>query len=147
MTGRHLLSHVDLRVRDRARAKAFYDVILGALGATGEAGKSWTEYAAEPFAPEGPPPDWLAFTEEPSHVPDETRIAFGAESKGQVDRIATLARELNCANLEGPLYEYGPGFYAVFFDDPDGNRLEVCWYDAEEASRASASSNGDAVDS
>jgi hypothetical protein len=22
--------------------------------------------------------------------------------------------------------EYSPGYYAVFFEDPDGNKLEIC---------------------
>jgi len=30
--------------------------------------------------------------------------------------------------VEGPMFnpEYEPGYYAIFFEDPCGNRLEVC---------------------
>ena len=57
---------------------------------------------------------------------NETRIAFWAESREEVDRIAEIARAAGAKNIEGPeLYEE-PGYYAVFFEDPDGNKLEVC---------------------
>ena len=31
-------------------------------------------------------------------------------------------------NLEGPevCADYSPGYYAFFFEDPDGNKLEIC---------------------
>jgi hypothetical protein len=33
-------------------------------------------------------------------------------------------------NIEGPQYfeEHHPTFYAVFFEDPLGNRFEVCYH-------------------
>ena len=37
-------------------------------------------------------------------------------------------RELGGKNLEGPEVcpGYSPGYYAFFFEDPDGNKLEIC---------------------
>jgi hypothetical protein len=42
--------------------------------------------------------------------------------------VAALVRKIGGQNLEGPeiCAEYSPGYYAVFFEDPDGNKLEVC---------------------
>jgi predicted lactoylglutathione lyase len=45
-----------------------------------------------------------------------------------VDNITELVRQIGGQNIEGPeiCTEYSPGYYAVFFEDPDGNKLEVC---------------------
>ncbi|HEY6229616.1 MAG TPA: VOC family protein, partial [Verrucomicrobiae bacterium] len=59
-------------------------------------------------------------------VPNENRIAFWAESAADVDRIAKVAARAGARNVEGPM-DYAPGYYAVFFEDPCGNRLEVCY--------------------
>ena len=52
-------------------------------------------------------------------MPNENRIAFVVGSREEVDAVAAL--------VDAPAKEmpYGPGYYAVFFDDPAGNRLEV----------------------
>jgi len=41
---RPLLSHIDLRVRDRSRSTAFYDALLGSLGFRRRDGEQWTSY-------------------------------------------------------------------------------------------------------
>ena len=45
-----------------------------------------------------------------------------------MDRIAKLVRDAGGKNLEGPevCEDYSPGYYAFFFEDPDGNKLEIC---------------------
>jgi catechol 2,3-dioxygenase-like lactoylglutathione lyase family enzyme len=37
-------------------------------------------------------------------------------------------RQAGGKNLEGPeiCVDYSPGYYAFFFEDPDGNKLEIC---------------------
>ncbi|HEX7861141.1 MAG TPA: VOC family protein [Verrucomicrobiae bacterium] len=64
-------------------------------------------------------------TESPAHVPNESRIAFWAESKAEVDRLGEILRRAGARNIEGPI-DYEAGYYAVFFEDPSGNRLEIC---------------------
>ena len=39
-----ILSHVDLRVRDRAKATEFYDALLNVLGAVKDVGKTFTTW-------------------------------------------------------------------------------------------------------
>ena len=54
------------------------------------------------------------------------RIAFRVDSPEEVDRLAEVARAAGARNVSGPkAMPYGPGYYAVYFDDPSGNRLEV----------------------
>ena len=41
---------------------------------------------------------------------------------GHVDEVAGWARDIESGPAE---YDYSPGYYAVFFYDPDGLKLEV----------------------
>jgi catechol 2,3-dioxygenase-like lactoylglutathione lyase family enzyme len=123
-----LISHLDLRVRDRAKATEFYDAILNLLGATKDAGKNFTTWQIPP--PDAPPDweadAWFGITEDPAMTPGSVRIAFDAPSRGTVDAIATYLPAIGATNIEGSEGMYGPNYYAVFFEDPDGNKLEVC---------------------
>lgn len=123
-----ILSHVDLRVRDRVKAVEFYDAFLNLLGAVKHDGPTFTGWAIPPAdAPDDwRPTEWFGLTEEPDMTPGSTRIAFDAPSRGTVDAIAVYLPALGARNIEQPHEAYGPKYYAVFFDDPDGNKLEIC---------------------
>ncbi len=122
--GRPVLSHVDVRVRNRPAAVAFYGTLLAALGHAPRSTDDWTTYT--PQAPDEATGDWFGFTEDPNMTPGATRIALAAASCEDVDRVTTVLLELGAKHIEGPGYDYGPEYYAVFFEDPDGNKLEVC---------------------
>jgi catechol 2,3-dioxygenase-like lactoylglutathione lyase family enzyme len=116
--------HIDLRVTDIAAALAFYDELLPALGFTeryhGEEWKVWT--TKDPL----PSTAYFAIVEEPSHVANSNRIAFWVASASEVERVTEIAERTGAVDLSGPkLMPYGPGYYASFFNDPSGNRLEV----------------------
>ncbi len=122
------LDHVDLTVRDLARSTAFYDRVLTALGMRRVEHESYVAWgnghmnvglrAAAPQHRD------TAF--------DRTRaglhhLALRAKSRADVDRFhAFLVRE-RIAVLDAPAEypQYGPGYYAVFFADPDGTKLEL----------------------
>lgn len=117
-----LFDHIDLRVPDRKAATAFYEKLLPALGFTKPADiPGWVSYNAEGTEPT----EFFGFTESPGHVANENRIAFWAESNESVERCLPLLQEIGAKNIEGPLYEEA-GYFAIFFEDPFGNRLEVC---------------------
>jgi len=116
--------HIDLRVSDLAAALAFYDEFLPALGFTERYhGESWKVWATtEPL----PSTAYFAITEERDHVANSNRVAFWVESAAQVDRVAEISRLAGAADLSGPkAMPYSPGYYAAFFADPSGNRLEI----------------------
>lgn len=121
------LDHIDLRVQNMAQAREFYGRILPAIGFSVERSdaEGGTFYAPGTETPE----DFFGFTVDPHHQPNGTRIAFWAATREEVDRLARIAREAGAQNIEGPedCVEYTPGYYAVFFDDPDGNKLEICF--------------------
>src|SRR5436309_14346919 len=119
--------HIDLRVRDMERAKKFYVPVLAALGFTvDQSSKTWVTYAAPPAVT---PTEFFGFTHDPNHKPNGTRIAFWAESREEVNRVAAVAKAAGAKNIEGPepYTPDEPNYYAVFFDDPEGNKLEVCY--------------------
>ena len=122
---KRLFDHIDLRVRNRAAAQKFYARVLPAIGfRVDKSGKEWGLFEAEG----GKAVDFFGFTEEPNHQPNGTRIAFRAENRATVDKVAEVARQAGAHNIEGPelCVDYSPGYYAIFFEDPDGNKLEVC---------------------
>jgi catechol 2,3-dioxygenase-like lactoylglutathione lyase family enzyme len=120
------LDHIDLRVKDMKVAKEFYGKFLPQLGFVHESpGDDFhTFYSAGGDRPS----EFFGFTEDKNHQPDGTRIAFWAETRDEVDRMAELVREAGGRTLEGPeiCTDYSPGYYAFFFEDSDGNKLEIC---------------------
>lgn len=120
-----LLDHIDLRVPDMAAARAFYDRLLPALGFTlpHDVPAGWVSYRE----PGDGPTAFFGFIESADFRPNENRIAFWTHSNAAVDAFVPLLRDLGARNIEGPDDSEGPGFYyAVFFEDPFGNRLEIC---------------------
>jgi len=118
--------HVDVRVSDLASALPFYAKLLPALGFTrDDSGERWKVFAAEGNPPSAP---WFGFIEDRNHQPNANRIAFWAESREEVDRLAAIALAGGARTMSGPRLcpEYSPSYYAAFFDDPCGNPLEIC---------------------
>ena len=114
--------HVDLRVRNLAEARPFYEALLPALGfCRNDSNERWLEFESVGKGVT----DYFAVTEFPAHQPNTTRIAFWSESMGEVDHIAGIVQQAGALNIEGPGFET-PHYYAVFFEDPSGNRFEVC---------------------
>ena len=133
---RRHFDHIDLRVRDMAAAGPFYEVLLPALGFTQEVGiAGWVTYEA-PGGKEAPV--FFGLTESPGHVANECRIAFWADSHAEVERLVAIAVRAGARNMEGPLYEES-GYYAAFFEDPSGNRLEVCYREPRPGDPATGS--------
>src|SRR5438309_11447156 len=93
-----ILDHIDLRVKDLARAKEFYRKLLSALGFTCDrSDEIWgTFYSAGGDNPS----EFFGFTVDRHHQPNGTRISFWGESRAEVDRIAKFVRELGGKNLE-----------------------------------------------
>jgi len=122
--------HVDLAVSSVERSLPFYRDLLGPLGfhriaeVEGERGETiWTF---------GGPGSSLGLRQAQSlGGVDRYRVglhhlAFEAVSRAVVDeRHAWLVR--SGATVESPPQEYAymPGYYAVFFYDPDGIKLEI----------------------
>jgi glyoxylase I family protein len=127
-TGVH---HVDLVVSSIERSLPFYTALLGPLGyhrvgeVEGERGETiW--YISGPGTSIG-----LREAQSESEDYDRYRVglhhlAFEAESRAQVDdRAAWVQTQTVEIESEPQEYTYQPGYYAVFFYDPDGLKLEI----------------------
>jgi catechol 2,3-dioxygenase-like lactoylglutathione lyase family enzyme len=126
-TGVH---HVDLVVSSIERSLPFYTELLGPLGYTrveeveGERGETiW--YLSRPGSSIG----LREAQSEGSHdryAVGLHHLAFEAESRAQVDERADWVRTQEAEIESVPQeYTYLPGYYAVFFYDPDGIKLEI----------------------
>ncbi len=139
------LSHIDLSVADPKRSIPFYAAFFEALGyhrfeseLTGFAGSdperaAWfVRYADGAFfgIEVRPASGTDAGRVHDRYAPGLHHLAFHAEDRATVDRVH---REVSAAGgtvLDAPAdYTgkdgYGDGYYAVFFADPDGVKLEV----------------------
>ncbi len=114
--------HIDLRVRDLTEVTSFYETLLPALGFTRDARiDGWLQYES---VSEGAA-EFFGVAESAGHVANENRIAFWAEDISEVDRLGEILAAAGALNIEGPM-DYESGYYAVFFEDPSGNRFEIC---------------------
>lgn len=119
-----MLHHVDVHVRDVAAARALFDAIAPHVGyrRRDDEEADFVGYETE----SGGRPR-VGFILEPSDVAaGSMRLAFSVASRDEVDAAARAASQCGARAMEGPgLHpEYGD-YYAVFFEDADGNRFEV----------------------
>ncbi len=118
-----MIGYVTLGTQDLDRAAAFYDALLGEIGATrsleGENYIAWATASGGPMLSL-----MLPFDKQPASVGNGTMVALAAKSSAQVDALYRKAMDLG-ADDEGAPGERGPGFYAAYFRDPDGNKLAI----------------------
>ncbi len=113
-------------MRDLTAAEPFYQLVLPALGfPRREIEPDCICYLANDDSPR---PRFVALNEDPEYVANSTRVAFWADSRQAVDDFAAVLIQTPARAVEGPMVceEYSPGYYAIFFEDPCGNRFEVC---------------------
>ena len=124
------MNHVALTVSDLAEStERFYAPLLRFLG-------------YEPIVEEAEMSVWLSATgcavnlwqAKPQHAgrkperyaPGFHHFAFNADSRASVDRCYTYLQEAGIEILDPPAeYDYEPGYYALFFADPDGMKFEL----------------------
>lgn len=121
-----LFDHIDLRVHNLEKAEPFYRILMPALGFPVRGVTSTCVYYEAQR--DHTKPEFVALIEDPSHLPNQTRLAFWCDTREEVDRFAESLPRAGALVIEGPEFcpEYSPTYYAVFFEDPSGNRLEVC---------------------
>jgi len=118
-----MIGYVTLGTNDLARAAKFYDAIAKELGV----GRMME---MESFIAWGKPDGGAGigltkpFDGKPATVGNGVMVALQAKDKAQVDRIHKLALSLG-AKDEGAPGPRGDGFYAGYFRDPDGNKLNT----------------------
>ncbi len=118
-----MIGYVTLGVRDFARATKFYDAIAAEIGV----GRMME---GETFIAWGVPGGGAGigilqpFDKRPATYGNGTMVALEAKSPAQVEKIYKIALEHGGSD-EGPPGDRGGGFYAAYFRDPDGNKLNA----------------------
>jgi catechol 2,3-dioxygenase-like lactoylglutathione lyase family enzyme len=128
------LGHVDLVCGDLDRSLAFYADVFGPLGLAephlveGERGEQ-IHYLRFPAPGSGSLGLRQALEAQPFelYAPGIHHLSFAVESRDDVDAAHAAASAAGAEILHVPRLwpEYHPEYYATFFLDPDGVRLEV----------------------
>jgi catechol 2,3-dioxygenase-like lactoylglutathione lyase family enzyme len=118
-----MIGYTCVGTNDLPRAAKFYDDLLAMVGAKRfmefDRGIAWAVSPTTPgFGVMKP------FDGNPATVGNGVMIALVVDSKDKVDAIYKKAIELG-AKDEGPAGPRGDGFYAGYFRDLDGNKLNV----------------------
>ena len=118
-----MIGYVTLGTNDLPRAAAFYDALLAEIGAKRlwefDRGIGWGVAQDKPSIGVMKP-----FDGKPATVGNGVMVALVVDTRDKVDRVYKKAIELG-AKDEGPAGPRGEGFYAGYFRDPDGNKLDV----------------------
>jgi catechol 2,3-dioxygenase-like lactoylglutathione lyase family enzyme len=121
------MHHVDVHVTNGARARAFLHAIMPIVGYVPSA----DEDGFASFRKNGQRPTIGVIADGDGRGSGAMRLAFAVPDRQRVDAAAAAAIAQGARNVEGPAIheEYGD-YYAVFFEDHDGNKYEVA-YDPE----------------
>jgi catechol 2,3-dioxygenase-like lactoylglutathione lyase family enzyme len=122
-----VIDHTGIGVADVARSAAFYDAALSALGMRRimqlpeKNGADAVGYGVEY------PVFWIDRFH-PHSV--KQHMAFVAKSRAAVDAFYTASLQAGgtdngAPGMRPPLQGNGPGYYAAFVLDPDGNNMEA----------------------
>jgi catechol 2,3-dioxygenase-like lactoylglutathione lyase family enzyme len=128
------LGHLDLVCRDLDASLAFYAAVFGPVGleppflVPGERGEQ-IHYLRFPHAGSGSLGLRQALVDQEFdlYAPGLHHLAFAVESREEVDEVHARAVEAGGPILHAPRLwpQYHAEYYATFFLDPDGFRLEV----------------------
>ena len=118
-----MIGYVTLGTSDLQRAARFYDAIAGEMGI----GRMMD---FETFIAWGAPGGGAGigltkpFDGKPTTVGNDVMVALEAKNKNQVQRLYDIALAHGGTD-EGAPGPRGEGFYAGYFRDPDGNKLNA----------------------
>ena len=116
-----MIGYVTLGTNDKAKATAFYDALLGEMGAKRlmetDDFVGWGTGMDKPMLMIFNPEDKKAAT-----VGNGVMVALQADSPEQIRALHAKALELG-ATSEGDPGPRGQGFYVAYFRDLDGNKL------------------------
>ncbi len=118
-----MIGYVTLGTNDLARAAKFYDALLAEVGGKRvletEQFISWSSSPASPGLGLIKPHD-----KKPATVGNGTMVALQVDSQEKVKAVFEKAMQLGAKDEGGPGLRWGT-FYAAYFRDLDGNKLNV----------------------
>lgn len=124
---RGIVHHIDLTVKDAQASKPFYEAVLGFMGyKVDDERPGFIDFKLDGQ------PCYVGLVSErhdrahDRYSPGLHHIAWIATDRADVDTLHTLLQRIGANILDAPAEypQYSAGYYAVFFADPDGLKLE-----------------------
>ena len=120
------IDHIVISVGNFARSKKFYDQVLGFLGFERK-----YDYADMAGWSNGKTLFWIAAADTQGRKRKYRKgdigfhhYAFELSSRNDVDELGAFLEENDMNVVDPPGEYYGHDYYAVYFTDPDGMKLE-----------------------
>ncbi|MGA2409804.1 MAG: VOC family protein [Candidatus Binataceae bacterium] len=133
------INHLALTASDLARSSEFYDKVLGFMGyervevpeATQQSMKTRLHAWASPAGSitlRSAKGAGISKAHD-RNAPGLNHLAFNADNRADVEKLHERLKEIGVQILDPPSeYSYFAGYYAVYFCDPDGLKIEfVHW--------------------
>lgn len=132
------IDHLYVTVSDLASSERFYDVVMGALGFRKSEfaihGERHLQYYNRHFGYVLRPAR-RSVAHDP-YAPGLHHLCLRVEGESEVRAAAAALARAGIRASEPKRYpEYAPDYFAVFFTDPDGLRLEITNYRRERRER------------
>lgn len=132
------IDHIFITVSDLARSEKFYDVVMDILGFRKNSFQLGTEQHVQYYNRH------FGYVLRPARVtnqhnpyaPGLHHLCLRVEHEEDVRKAAGMLKARDIPVSEPGLYpEYAPDYFALFFSDPDGLRLEITNYRQERRQR------------
>ena len=132
------ISHIALTVSDLDRSTEFYDKVFKFIGfkrvevpeSTQNAMKTRLKAWVGPGYSISIRPSTGEFAHRlhDRNASGINHMAFTAEDRSDVEKLYQLLKETRATVLDPPAeYPYAPGYFAVYFTDPDGLKFEFAY--------------------
>ena len=132
------ISHIALTVSDLDRSTEFYDKVFKFIGfkrvEVPESIQNAMKTRLKAWVGPGysisirPSKGEFAHRLHDRSAPGFNHLAFSAEDQADVDKMLGLLNEIGARVLDPPAeYPYAPGYYAIYFTDPDGLKFEFAY--------------------
>jgi glyoxylase I family protein len=141
------ISHIALTVSDLERSTAFYDKVFAFIGFKRVEVPEATQHAMktrlQAWVGQGysisirPSKGDFARRLHDRNAPGFNHLAFTAKDRSDIEKLYALLKEMGATILDAPAeYPYSPGYFAVYFTDPDGLKFEFAYAPSYDRYRA-----------
>jgi glyoxylase I family protein len=132
------ISHMALTVSDLERSTAFYNKVFEFIGfkrvEVPEATQQAMKTRLQAWVGQGysisirPSKGEFARRPHDRNAPGFNHLAFSAKDRSDIEKMYALLKEMGATILDAPAeYPYSPGYFAVYFADPDGLKFEFAY--------------------
>jgi glyoxylase I family protein len=129
------ISHIALTVNDLERSTTFYNRVFEFIGfkrvEVPESTQQAMKTRLQAWVGQGysisirPSKGEFAHRLHDRNAPGFNHMAFTAKDRSDVEKLHALLKEMGATILDAPAeYPYSPGYFAVYFADPDGLKFE-----------------------